>query len=87
MTQIKLSCGFEAEIDETAVNDMEFLDALTQMQEGDPTGLSIICDMLLNKQDKKRLYDAARDENGRATIEAVSAKIKEIFDQLGSKKK
>ena len=87
MTQIKLSCGFEAEIDETAVNDMEFLDALTQMQEGDPTGLSVICDMLLNKQDKKRLYDAVRDENGRATIEAVSAKIKEIFDQLGSKKK
>ena len=87
MTQIKLSRGFEAEIDEAAVNDMEFLDALTQMQEGDPTGLSVICDMLLNKQDKKRLYDAVRDENGRATIEAVSAKIKEIFDQLGSKKK
>lgn len=87
MTQIKLSCGFEAEIDETAVNDMEFLDALTQMQEGDPTGLSVICDMLLNKKDKKRLYDAVRDENGRATVEAVSAKIKEIFDQLGSKKK
>ena len=87
MTQIKLSCGFEAEIDEAAVNDMEFLDALTQMQEGDPTGLSVICDMLLNKKDKKRLYDAVRDENGRATVEAVSAKIKEIFDQLGSKKK
>ena len=41
MTHVTLSCGFEADIDETAVQDMEFLDALTEMQDGDPIGAAV----------------------------------------------
>ena len=40
MTHVELSCGFEADIDESAADDMEFLDALTAMQKGDLTGMS-----------------------------------------------
>ncbi len=87
MTHISLSCGFEAEVDETAVNDMEFLDALNQMQNGDATGLSTVCDILLQKEDKKRLYDACRNEKGRATVDAVGAQLTELLGQLVSKKK
>ncbi len=87
MTHVTLACGYEADIDETAANDMEFLDALTKMQEGDPTGLSIMCSILLSKEDKKRLYDTVRDERGRTPVEAVGAKLTEIIQQLGSKKK
>lgn len=87
MSYVKLPCGFEGEIDEGAVNDMEFLDALTDLQEGDPTALSKMCSLLLSKSDKKRFYDACRNENGRAEPERVSEEITELLKQLGDKKK
>lgn len=87
MSYVKLPCGFEGEIDESAVNDMEFLDALTDLQEGDPTALSKMCSLLLSKSDKKRFYDACRNENGRAEPEKVSEEITELLKQLGNKKK
>ena len=87
MTHVNLSCGFEADIDEEAVQDIEFLDALTDMQEGDPTGLSRMCNLLMSKADRKRLYDAVRNEEGRATVEAVGAQLTELLQQLQSKKK
>ena len=87
MTHVTLSCGFEADIDENAVQDMAFLDALTDMQDGDPTGLSRMCALLMSKADKKRLYDAARDENGRATVDEVGKQLTELLEQLQTKKK
>ena len=87
MTHVTLSCGFEADIDETAVNDMEFLDALTAMQGGDPTGMSVMCALILSKEDKKRLYDCCRNEQGRATVDKIGEQMTELLGQLGSKKK
>ena len=87
MSYVKLPCGFEGEIDEGAVNDMEFLDALTDLLEGDPTALSKMCSLLLSKSDKKRFYDACRNENGLAEPERVSEEITELLKQLGDKKK
>lgn len=87
MTHVKLSCGFEADVDETAASDIEFLDALTDMQDGDPTGMSRLIGMLLGKDNKKRLYDAVRDETGRASVDAVGAQLTELLGQLVSKKK
>lgn len=88
MTHVALSCGFEADIDEASLNDMEFLDALTAMQEGDATGMSKMCSILFpDKADKKRLYDACRDEYGRAPVDAVGGQLTELMQQLGSKKK
>lgn len=87
MTHVTLSCGFEADIDETAVQDMEFLDALTEMQDGDPTGLSRMCGMLMEKADKKKLYEMISKKEGRATVEAVGKQITELLEQLQSKKK
>lgn len=87
MSHVKLPCGFEGDIDEGAVNDMEFLDALSDLQEGDPTALSKMCSLLFTKDEKKRFYDTCRNENGRAEPETVSEQITELLHQLGSKKK
>lgn len=88
MTQVKLSCGFEGEVNEDAVNDIEFLEAIALMSEQDnPLGLVKLCNLMMSKEDKKRLYDACRDENGRATTEKVGKQITELLEQLQSKKK
>lgn len=87
MSHVKLSCGYEGEVDEGAVNDMEFLDALTDLQDGDLTALSKLCALLLPKSEKKKLYDACRNESGHAEPETVSRQITELLQQLNSKKK
>ena len=42
MTHVKLSCGFEADIDENAADDMEFLDALELMDLHKITTLAVM---------------------------------------------
>lgn len=86
MTHIKLSSGFEADIDEMRVADMEFMDAINDIQEGDLTGLSKLAALILPKAERKRLYDSVRNEAGIATIDRVSAMLQELLGQLGSKK-
>lgn len=87
MSHVILPCGFEGDIDENAINDMEFLDALTELQEGDPTALSKMCSLLFTKAEKKRFYDACRNEDGRAEPEKVSEQVTELLKQLNNKKK
>ncbi|MBQ6609284.1 MAG: hypothetical protein IJH70_02500 [Oscillospiraceae bacterium] len=87
MTHVKLSCGFEADIDETRIADMEFMDAINDIQEGDLTGLSKLAGIILPKPERKKLYDCVRNENGLATIDKVGDMLFELLDQLGSKKK
>ena len=87
MTQIKLSCGFEAEIDETAVDDFAFLEALDKLQEGDITAFAGIARMLLQPDDNKRLMETLKDEKGRVPVASAVAQITELLDQLNSKKK
>lgn len=87
MSHVKLPCGFEGDIDESAINDMDFLDALTELQEGDPTALSKMCSLLFTKSEKKRFYDSCRNENGHAEPEKVSEQITELLKQLNNKKK
>jgi len=87
MTHVKLSCGFEADIDETRIADMEFMDAINDIQEGDLTGLSKLAGIILPKPERKKLYDCVRNEDGLATIDKVGDMLFELLEQLGSKKK
>ncbi|MBR3430161.1 MAG: hypothetical protein IKG87_08705 [Clostridia bacterium] len=88
MTKIKLSCGFEAEIDETAIDDAEMLEQLTVLEDGDPTaGVRMMKLFGLDKAKRNELYDQLKGENGRASVDSVMKAIEEIFGQLNSKKK
>lgn len=89
MTQIKLSCGFEAEINEEAINDVEMLEELNALQdENDPTAFIRIAKLFgLQKEDRKLLYAALKGENGRTPVESFVQAVTEIFTQLNSKKK
>lgn len=88
MTHVELSCGFEADIDESAADDMEFLDALELMDtRQNPIGLTRICDILLTPAQKKEFYDCIRDESGKVRVKAAGEQIQEMLGQLTSKKK
>ena len=84
MKQIKTSLGFEAEIDEKRLDDMELLDAIVAMDQGRKEALSTVVDKVLGP-DKARLYALVREKEGRVPIKKVTDQVREIFDQLKAK--
>ena len=83
----KLSNGFEYQIDEVIFDDMRFLDALAEADEGDPLAASRVCNMLLGKEQKKALYKELQNTDGRVPIETALNCVKEIMEALGDESK
>lgn len=83
----KLANGFEYEVDEKAFDDMDLLDALAAANEGDPLATSKLFDLILGKEQKKKLYAMLRNDEGRVPVaDAVNA-ILQIMESLGDEGK
>lgn len=72
MIKGKTSSSFEFEIDEGLKDDMELVDAIAEAMGENSLAISKVCLMVFGKEQRKRLYDFLRDENGRVSAEAVS---------------
>lgn len=83
----KLSNGFEYSIDEERLDDMRFLDALAEADEGNPLAASRVCVMLLGKEQRKKLYDMLAPKGGRVPVGDAFACIKEIMEAFGDEGK
>lgn len=83
----KLLNGFEYQIDEKTFDDMRFLDALAEADEGDPLATSRVCTMLLGKEQKQKLYDMIKSEDGRVPIADAIECIKQLMESLGEEGK
>lgn len=82
MRNITLDCGAKICIDERDLSNMELLDELVAIDDGDTTALTRIFKLLMSKEDKQGLYDALR-EDGRVPVAKVVEALKELFDKLG----
>ena len=81
----KTSTGFEFDIEDERLDDMELVDIMAEIDEN-PLLMPKLCKMLLGEEQKKRLYDQLRSEDGRVPIEATTNAIQEIFDSPGDLK-
>lgn len=81
----KTSTGFEFDIEDERLDDMELVDIMAEIDEN-PLLMPKLCKMLLGEEQKKRLYDHLRNEDGRVTIEATTNAIQEIFNSPGDLK-
>lgn len=79
----KLENGFEYEVDVNVLDDMEMLDALAEAQEEEPLKINVVSKKLLGKDQRKRLYDHLRNEDGRVPVEAAVQAITDIMLDLG----
>ena len=70
--------GFSYEVDAELLNDMELLDAISDM-ENNVLNLSKVVRKVLGESQRKALYDHVRDENGRVPVDAVSGEFVEIL--------
>lgn len=87
MKKGQLSNGFKYEIDETKMDDMEFLDALAEARDEDPVSVSIVIKKLLGKEQRKAFYDHIREEDGRVPVQKTMDALNEMFDQMGDEGK
>lgn len=84
---VKTSGGLEINVNEDAFDDMEVLDALTDMVDDDPLAVSRLCKLIMNKSEKKKLYDFCRSEDGKAHMKKTVEVLTEIMIALGDKEK
>lgn len=72
--------GFAYSIDEENV-DQEFLDALSEAEDGDPLKVSKALRLLLGDEQRKKLYDYLRNDKGKVPIQDV---MEEFYDILAN---
>ncbi|MCD8200735.1 MAG: hypothetical protein LUD47_01500 [Clostridia bacterium] len=79
--------GFKFSGDENAVDNMELIDALADLDSGNTLAISQVCKLLLGDSTRKALYDHVRTEDGRVPTEDVERELTEIitFFQKGKK--
>ena len=84
MKHVKTSAGFEADIDENQLDDMELFDAIAEVDRGNKLALSKVTDIILGDR-KRDMYETCRKENGKVGIAQVMTSVNEIIEQLGGK--
>ena len=74
----KTKSGFAFCIPEKRIQNMELLDALTEL-ETNGAALPKVLKLLLDDNAKQKLYDHLRDEDDTVPVEAVATEIYDIF--------
>lgn len=90
MIKGKTTSGFEFNVDENVMNDMEIVDALVDADSGNilekASAVSVICKKVLGNE-RKKLYDHVRTDEGRVPPEAIEKEMLEIFNAFGNQGK
>jgi hypothetical protein len=84
MKKIKLKNGFECELDDNIMNNMELVDTLAEEDDNNPLTVSKLCRLIFGNGDtREALYDSLRHPDGRVPVEELAKAIKETFEQFG----
>ena len=83
MKKIRLENGLNLEIQDNALDNMELLDDLVELDEGNGYAIIRVVGRILDKEQKQKLYDHLRVD-GVVQISKVVDCMKEIFDKLGN---
>lgn len=71
--------GFEFSVNESTQNNMELLDALAELDDGNIAYMPKVATMILGKEQKKQLYDHIRTEDGTVPVDKFVEEIQDIF--------
>ncbi|MBC2575220.1 hypothetical protein [Peptostreptococcus canis] len=74
----KTSTGFEYEIDVDKLDDMNFIELLSEV-DSNPILLPKIIEFMLGKDGKKKLYEHVSEENGRVSIKKIEQEMADII--------
>ena len=86
MLKGKTSTGFQFQIAEGALDNYELVEALADI-ESDPLSVTKVVTLLLGKEQKGKLKDHVRNDEGVVTTTALMKEIEEIFKTQNKVKK
>lgn len=78
--------GFEFEIDETLINNYDFLELMVDADEGSVPAMIKAIRLILPQEEINRIKDFVRNENGIAAIPDVYKVVAEIISFKGETK-
>lgn len=88
MTTGKTRTGYEYEFNEDLINDMEVIDALADVTSGENVlALSAVMKKLFAPDERAKLYDHVRTEDGRVPTDALMEEIRDIMEGADEGKK
>lgn len=76
------SSGFEYNLDETALDDYELLEDLCELDNGNTARIISALNRLLGTEQKDRLKEHLREENGRVPASKMMIEMGEIFNSV-----
>lgn len=80
--------GFEYTFDDDRINDMEVIDALADVTSGENVlAITHALRKLLPDDDRKRLYEHVRLEDGRVPADAIMEEIRDMMEGVDEGKK
>lgn len=79
--------GFHFSLEDDAMDDMELVEELANMQENDLIAITRVVTMVFGPDQKKALYDHLRTQEGRVKVSTVMDAIKDAFAVFGEQGK
>lgn len=79
---VKTTSGFECDVDNEVLDDIEVLDYLAAIDGGEVMKYPKLLSKLFAPEVKKALYDHVRTEDGRVPYAAFDAEITDIFNAI-----
>lgn len=76
----KTSTRFEFKIEDDVLDDYEFLEVLSEVDRGDYGKVTEMVDMLLGTEQKEKLKEHVRNENGKVSASQIMNEVKDIFE-------
>ena len=83
----KTATGFEFLLNENVLDNMELLELMVEVQNGNPAALIPALTMVLGAEQRKTLYDHLRTGDGRVPVAAAAAAFAEIVKAAKNKGK
>lgn len=75
--------GFNYQIEESNLDNMELIDMLAEVDGGNVSALPKATTMLLGKEQKEALYNHLRTDKGNVPVEAFTRELFEIIQSVG----
>lgn len=81
--KIELNCGIWVNIEKEVFDDMQIVDLLAELEDGNGLVISKLSKLIFKPEDKKAIYNALKDEHGRIPVNKFAETFTEIFNKLG----
>lgn len=79
MKQVKTSSGFEAAVNNEAMDDLAVIDLIDKIEEGDVRAYVDLAHIMLSDEDYERLTEHIKTEDGRKPISKLVVEVTDLM--------